>query len=79
MGHDRGPEMGPDDDHLIVDQVIDRPDRGHRTLGEHDPAQRHAGQQLPGLRRGQFQCLPGPHDLLPGLLISRHNPSPMTS
>jgi hypothetical protein len=41
--------MRPDDDRLVVDQLIDRADRRHGVQGEHDPAQRHAAQHLPEL------------------------------
>jgi D-alanyl-D-alanine carboxypeptidase (penicillin-binding protein 5/6) len=59
---DRGAEVGPDDDGLAVGQVVDRADRGQGVHGERDPAQRHAGQELPGFVFGEFQGLAGLRD-----------------
>src|SRR5215831_3348863 len=37
--------MAADDYAGAVEDVVDRADRGHRALGEHDPPQRYAPQQ----------------------------------
>ena len=61
--------MRPDDDLLVIDQVIDRPNRGHRVMREYHPAQGYAAQQLPALAFGKLDGLPrlqGLRDLIMG-------------
>jgi hypothetical protein len=55
---DRRAFVGADDDVAVVEDVVDRPDRGERALGEDDPAQGDAAQESQGLGAVELHAVP---------------------